>query len=306
MRVLAVDDDARFLEIFRDALTALGSFDITSVDSGAAALEVLQNRHPGGFDIIFLDILMPHMDGVELCRRIRAVPEYAQTPILMLTAAQGRQWIYDAFDAGANDYISKPLDRLELETRINNARRLVAWNAQTIAEDEIEYASDVPIYACLSGVPGLLDTVSLHNFVLQLSRFDLLFLGSLAISFPDIPIVRWSVGVGEFRSLLRAYSDAIREACGAENAMVGYVEDGTFILVGELPRKCDPIRIRQRLEARLGKADLRYVDGTPAPTEFEILSGKRFTMLGAKSAYDALLELEQAAQIVCGGIRKTG
>lgn len=306
MRVLAVDDDTQFLEIFHDALVKIGLFHVTLVESGAAALEVLSDPRDPGFDIIFLDILMPSMDGVELCRRVRALPQCTQTPILMLTAAQGRKWIYSAFDAGANDYISKPLDQLELETRIDNARRLVAWNNQNVVSVDKEYASDVPIYTCLSGVRGLLDTVSLHNFVLQLSRFDLLFLGSLAITFPEVSVVRWSVGVGAFRKLLADYSEAIREACGTEDAMIGYVEDGTFIIVGELSRDCNPFRLRRRLETRLAAKRIRYSDGTSAPTEFEILSGKKFMMMGAKSAYEALLDLEDAAQTVCTGLKKTG
>lgn len=306
MRVLAVDDDTQFLEIFRDALQKVGQFHVTSVESGAAALQILSDPLEQGFDLIFLDILMPQMDGVQLCGRIRRLPGYGQTPILMLTAAQGRKWIYSAFDAGANDYISKPLDELELETRIDNARRLLAWNAQTINGPEAEYASDVSIYTCLAGVQGLLDTVSLHNFVLQMSRFDLLFLSSLAITFPSFPVVRWSVGVSTFRRLLLEHTSAIRDACATDNAMIGYVEDGTFIVVGELPRGLDAIRLRRRLEVRLAAKAQCCPNDIATSEEFEILSGKRFTMMGARSAYDTLLELEKSAQAICAGVKRTG
>ena len=295
MRILAVDDDPRFLELLTASLHELGITEVTVVTSAAEALIMLKQQREQVFDVLLLDILMPEMDGVQLCRKVRKIPCCQQIPILMITAAQGRQWVFDAFDAGANDYVSKPLDRIELETRLF---RLAANNDRA---DEAQiagpvYASDVPLQSTIARIPSLLDSISMHNCVLQLSRFDLLFLGSLAITFPLMEAQRWSMTIDEFQPHLARCAELVRRALVCPNAMISYTEDGTFIVVAEFTRECRPIHIRKRLENLLATNPFKFATAN-SPGEFELMIGKRFTIMGAKAAYDALLDLEQAASI---------
>ena len=76
------------------------------------------------FDIILLDIMMPEMDGITLCQKIRTNPRYRETPIVMLTAKSERESIKGAFAAGATDFISKPFDIHEVSARVRVVNKL--------------------------------------------------------------------------------------------------------------------------------------------------------------------------------------
>ncbi len=114
MRFLAVDDDPLFLQLLTLRMQALGYTDLVTVSSGADALALLSTA-PDSVDCILSDIRMPLMDGITLCRNIRALPGLAKTPIVMITSMSDRSYIDEAFEAGATDYITKPLDRLGAE-----------------------------------------------------------------------------------------------------------------------------------------------------------------------------------------------
>ena len=75
-------------------------------------------------DVILLDIKMPHMDGVEACRRIKAIDAFAGIPIIIVTARNQKDWLQAAFDAGAMDYIRKPVEQVELLARVKSAFKL--------------------------------------------------------------------------------------------------------------------------------------------------------------------------------------
>lgn len=83
--------------------------------SGAQALQLIQERPP---DLVVLDIMMPRMDGIEVCQRIRALPNVASVPILFLTAKVKIDDKIEGFEAGADDYLTKPFDLRELELRV--------------------------------------------------------------------------------------------------------------------------------------------------------------------------------------------
>src|SRR5581483_2965537 len=110
-RILVVDDDAR--NIF--ALTSLlenHDMDVMSVTSGHAAIDVIRNT--SGLDIVLMDIMMPDMDGYQTIREIRKSPEFRTLPIIALTAKAMKGDREKCLDAGASDYISKPVNTDEL------------------------------------------------------------------------------------------------------------------------------------------------------------------------------------------------
>lgn len=143
MRLLAVDDDSVILELLEVFLSSIGYDDVEYVTSGAEALKKIENtRTP--FDCILLDIQMPGMTGIELIPQVRSIDDYLFTPIIMLTAMLDRNWIAEAFVAGAWDYVSKPFELYELETRLHAAelrlsetRRFYARPDQAPAQLEI-------------------------------------------------------------------------------------------------------------------------------------------------------------------------
>jgi len=113
--VMAVDDDPEVLDTLGRVLER-EAFDVTLSNSAAEALIHLEKRVP---DVLILDIIMPGMDGVTLCRQLRRDPRFMSLPILFLTAKGSTDDIVDGLDAGADDYVIKPFELAELRARIH-------------------------------------------------------------------------------------------------------------------------------------------------------------------------------------------
>ncbi len=109
--ILVVDDDPKITQLLRRAL-ALEGYSVQTAGSGAAALDSARSHEP---DLVILDILMPGIDGLEVCRRLRATGE---TPILLLTAKDDVADRVEGLDSGADDYVVKPFALAELLARV--------------------------------------------------------------------------------------------------------------------------------------------------------------------------------------------
>lgn len=113
--VLAVDDDPEVLGTLGRVLEYEG-FNTKLASSGLEALQILENYSP---DLCILDIIMPGMDGIAVCARLRAIPRFSALPILFLTAKGSTDDIVEGLDAGADDYIVKPFEMAELRARVH-------------------------------------------------------------------------------------------------------------------------------------------------------------------------------------------
>ena len=115
--ILVVDDEPQITRVLRTTLVAQG-YDIRVANDGEMALEIMKDWTP---NIIITDLSMPRVNGVELCRRVRAV---SQVPILVLSVRDQERQKIEALDAGADDYITKPFSMNELLARVRaNLRR---------------------------------------------------------------------------------------------------------------------------------------------------------------------------------------
>ena len=112
--ILVVDDIADNLKIVGDMLEGAG-YDVTFAISGQQALERITTARP---DLVLLDLMMPEMDGIQVCQKLKANSSYDEIPIIFLTASHERQNLLKAFDSGAVDYITKPLYLPELLARV--------------------------------------------------------------------------------------------------------------------------------------------------------------------------------------------
>ena len=130
MRILIVDDQEEARDLTEGTLLSGGYDDVVTVESGWGALRKLDiGRNcdtPPAADIVLLDIVMPEMDGVETCARIRNDPRYGDMPIIMVTSLDDMGSLNNAFVAGATDYVTKPVNRMELIARVRAALRLKA------------------------------------------------------------------------------------------------------------------------------------------------------------------------------------
>lgn len=113
--ILAVDDDPEVLDTLGRVLER-ESFDVGLAKSASEALVTLEKRTP---DALILDIIMPGMDGITLCRQLRHDARFGALPILFLTAKGSTDDVVDGLDAGADDYVVKPFELAELRARIH-------------------------------------------------------------------------------------------------------------------------------------------------------------------------------------------
>jgi phosphoserine phosphatase RsbU/P len=129
MRILVVDDSEDSRDVVEAMLVSAGYEDVISVESAAEAFRYLGIGEPATqaaspVDIILLDILMPGIDGIEACARIHKEKRYFDIPIIMVTLLADVDSLGSAFVAGATDYITKPVNRIELLARLRSALKL--------------------------------------------------------------------------------------------------------------------------------------------------------------------------------------
>ncbi|NOY80596.1 MAG: response regulator [Kiritimatiellaeota bacterium] len=115
--VLVVDDDERNRILLSDVLAARG-YRVLTAENGEEALRLVNEEAP---DAVLLDIMMPGIDGIEVCRRIRRNEEAAMLPIIMVTALSEREPRVRSIAAGADDFLTKPIDPAEVALRVRNA-----------------------------------------------------------------------------------------------------------------------------------------------------------------------------------------
>jgi len=131
-----VDDQETNVQVLGSMLGQLG-FEIVPVTSGEDALKRLAARPA---DLILLDVLMPGLDGFEVCRQIRAQAALAEIPIIFLSAADDKSFIVRALEAGGVDYVTKPFNQAELVSRVRThlALKQARDRLRQLAEDKDE------------------------------------------------------------------------------------------------------------------------------------------------------------------------
>jgi DNA-binding response OmpR family regulator len=112
--ILVADDDADIRDLVAFKLEQAG-FDVTAVDNGLAALDAARAARP---DLVVLDVMMPGMTGLDVCRELRSDPGTATLPIILLTARAQEGDVQVGFSAGADDYVVKPFSPKELVSRV--------------------------------------------------------------------------------------------------------------------------------------------------------------------------------------------
>lgn len=238
MRILAVDDDDLILEVLTEAMAANGHDGVATASSAEAACRLIDNAAEP-FDCFLLDIQMPEVTGIELCRAIRRMPQHALTPIIMVTAMSERQYINAAFAAGATDYVTKPFDALELGARVGMAERLVLEQSRAkstsaeVAEMRAELegqrhvAFSEPLV--IEGVDGAIGLVNLENYLLQLSRGGLFATNIFAIKLAEAESLYARTTPSDFRYTLADAAEAIATAVSTREFFISYAGGGVFV-----------------------------------------------------------------------------
>lgn len=135
--VLVVDDNQQNLELLLAYLEDVDCRTVSACD-GAEALEVVRTNPP---DIILLDVMMPRMSGFEVCRRVKSDPNTTDIPVIMVTALNELGDIERAINSGTDDFLSKPINKWELLTRVKTMLKLK--NLTDKLERTLAYLSEI-------------------------------------------------------------------------------------------------------------------------------------------------------------------
>ena len=135
-RILVVDDQPANIQIVGGMLGRLG-YEIVPASDGPTALKRVAVRRP---DLILMDLIMPEMDGCEVCRQLRANPEWCDIPVIFLSAADDKDFVVRALESGGVDYVTKPFHHAELTLRVRTQLALKAARDRLarLAEDKDE------------------------------------------------------------------------------------------------------------------------------------------------------------------------
>lgn len=146
MKILIIEDEANIAQILRLYLELAG-YTVLAASDGVAGLELHAREHP---DLVILDLMLPALDGMEVCRRIRA---WANTPILMLTARQGEEDRIAGLELGADDYLVKPFSPREVVSRVKAILRRTAYARAGMSQSSNQ--GEVSISPAYSSSPAL-------------------------------------------------------------------------------------------------------------------------------------------------------
>jgi len=185
--VLVVDDEVRNRKLLRDLLVFHG-YTVCEAENGQQALQVVETTP---LDVVLLDVMMPGLDGFEVCRQIKADPATSQLPVLLVTALSERSDRLRGIEAGADDFLSKPIDLEEINLRVRNAvstRRL----RRELAHEEGLHASEARFRSLIENSGDmlfLLDPDSTIRYVSSSVRRTTGFLAEQLISQPYFELV---------------------------------------------------------------------------------------------------------------------
>lgn len=239
MRILAVDDDPVTLDLLKLILRQADHGEISVATSGYSALKVLRDSE-SKFDCLIFDIEMPGMNGIELCKSVRSIVEYANTPIIMLTARSDAVFIESAFIAGANDYITKPFNVNDVAPRLEVAHRMINQRKKTdtfspclstSAQRAGIHSFDISEPLSLSTASQLTDPFSLGNYLLQLARKRIENSLVFAVQVDHVDTHYHSCTSFEFATLLSEVSQAIYTVVENPRMLSAYMGHGMFMCI---------------------------------------------------------------------------
>ena len=261
MRILAVDDEPFILKILPMISEKAGFSEVTSATSGEEAMGLLTKSNTI-FDCLLIDISMPGMDGIELCRQVRQMPQYHHTPIVMLTAMRDMQNMGDAYRAGATDYATKPFDVEELESRLRLAQKTI--RAQT-ANDPGKDANlnfrhrkrslgdkfELPQELSLPSAGSLVDLTALSSYLSHLTRKDVAGVQMYGLRIDGIDAIYARYSIDQRVTLLEGLASATIDYFGTDQSVMAYTSDATLLVATTSANPQDVGNIEFDIERRL-------------------------------------------------------
>lgn len=309
MKVLVVDDDADILQILSLGLETSGDYSVETALSGPRALErIALSDRP--YDLFLLDIQMPEMTGVELCQRIRSLPDHFYTPIVMVTAMSDKEHVDDAFAAGATDYVTKPLDFTDLKLRVKHAEHASAQVARLARTARVEsqfirYEASPRTVALSDAVPiddvdGVLRVPSFENYLAQLGRLEFSATRLQILTVTNITRIYERCTSREFVDEVTDIAECISDALRDHAPMITYFGRGIYGIATHGHHAESVVDVSANIRRRIAETELVFRDGTPVTVEFDVfgIGRKAFLSFQNQTAFvDRMMgELKTAAQ----------
>ncbi|WP_069301523.1 response regulator transcription factor [Neptunicoccus sediminis] len=266
MKILIVDDDPEIIEILEAFLAHAGYQNVVSAGSGAQALALL-DAAAVPFDCFILDIQMPVMSGTELLRKLREMPDYQNAPVLKLTAMGDARNIQGAFAAGALDYITKPFEFFEVETRLHAAETRLASlrnlrNDPAAGLPEMERALVAAVEKAgraNTGSSSLIPKDAFENFLFQLKQNHPERLNILALKVKNLPSLHMRLSAEGFRYYLSQMIRVLAKTVEQEGFLFTYHGDGAFLVQNTSSTPAQVALLCDRFSKAMARMDEAFI-----------------------------------------------
>jgi class 3 adenylate cyclase len=293
--ILAVDDQPANLALLRKLVRRLG-YGLVEASTGNAALKALTELEP---DLVLLDVMLPDLNGFEVCQQIRAQPRFAGLPILLLTSLTATEDKAKGLEAGANDFLPKPFEEVELIARVRSLLRTKALQDQ-LADILGRYVSGSVADRVLQDPAEALKLGGDRRTVTVLLA-DLRGYTSLADSSPP------EVLLNLLNRYLSVATDVIQAGEGTVNDLLG---DGVLAFFGAPVRHVDDARravvAALQLQAAVAEMELPELPGSRLQTGIGVSTGEaiagnigserrmHYTVIGSPVSLAARLQIAAA------------
>lgn len=246
-KILVVDDEVALLEVMKTSLEIEG-FDVVTAMSGEIGLVSAVVDEP---DIILLDIMMPDIDGWEICERLRSDRRTKYIPIIMLTALGETHHIVKGFEYGADDYIAKPFNSAELFARIKSV---------------LLKASKGMVLDPLTRLPG-------KHQVYEETRKRLekrsRFFAFCYLDISNLKFINYKYGVEKGDNVIRSVADILSEIVMSEEEFIGYMGEDDFVIL------TIPLRVEQIFGGLTARFDVALSEICPELHGEQITLGEK-------------------------------